>query len=87
MEDIELSNISDSDLEKELKRRKSERKAAPKPIDNPDFASLREVVVRFINQCVEDQFQHDDMKAFIYEEAVKAVYGEKFFEWRNKQDW
>lgn len=87
MGDVKLGNISDSDLEEELERRRREKNAPPKPVDNPDFTGLRQMVISSINQCVEDQCEDGSMRVFIYEKAMEVVYGNKFFEWRNKQCW
>jgi hypothetical protein len=87
MGDIKLDKISDSDLEEELERRRCERNAPPKPVDNPDFTGLRETVISSLKQCVEGEFEDENMVKFIYKKVMKVVYGEKFFEWRDKQDW
>lgn len=48
------------------------------PLEHPDFKPLREMVIAYVAYC-HDQAEYcddNDWGHFIFEEAVKAVYGE-----------
>jgi Holliday junction resolvase RusA-like endonuclease len=82
-----IVDFSDEDLIHELERRKKARNAPPTPVPNPDFSNLVKTIVDCLEESIRDQYEVKDFEQYVYEEAMKAVYGPDFFEWRNKQSW
>ena len=77
-----LSDVSDSDLEKELARRKAHQDA-PKLLDKPDFTALRECVTEGVNEFAETGDEDDDFEHYVYEAAMEALYGKDIWKWYN----
>lgn len=74
-----LSSISTGELEDELERRKSIEEAKPKE----RFDKNWDDVIRFCNlhlDCIARRSGYEGNKEYIYEEAMKAVFGEKVFD-------
>lgn len=82
-----LRSYSDDELKAELEDRKSIDKQPPKPLENPDFTLLINTVVDGVARMVEDQYEDDDLKEYIYESAMTCIYGKSFFDWNNRQKW
>lgn len=80
-----LSAISDADLQAEIERRKRQN-SLPKPLETPNFSDLVSTIETGVAQMVKDQYEDEDFKHWIYEAAMKAVYGRAYFEWRCKQN-
>lgn len=57
----------------------------PHPVENPDFSKLIKNLENRMDDIVNDKY-HDDDDDFYYvwEEAMKAVYGKDVFDWWNK---
>ena len=71
------------DLEKEIERRKHLK---PKMIENPDLAMLKKMLEDYLDGLIDGTICYDDcdFDHYFYEEACKAFYGDKFFDWFNK---
>lgn len=82
-----LQDLSDEDLEKELAARKAKRAGPPTPLEKPDYSQLRQMIIGEITQACENCYQDDDFEHYVYEEAMKAVYGPDIFTWLNAQKW
>lgn len=82
---IDLHDVSEADLLAELERKKTIALASPKPLQNPDFSTLVITVTNGVAQAAHKQHEDADFKQYVYEAALKAVYGPDFFKWRNKQ--
>jgi hypothetical protein len=65
---------------------KSKLRPAPKPLDEPDFNRLIVEVMAYV-KWVEIGEYHcdpaDERMHWIFEEAIKAVYGDQVFDWVN----
>jgi len=87
--DEALGFFSNNELKAELKRREDlERLAAiPKPIENPNFSELVTQCNTYITELSESIFpiESGDHIQYIFEEAMKAVYGKNVFEWINEK--
>lgn len=87
--DEALGFFSNDELKAELQRRENaERLAAiPKPIENPDFSNLVNQCNQYITDLSERIFpgEDGDFKEYIFEEAMKAVYGKNVFAWVNEK--
>lgn len=77
-----LTDVSTAELEAELQRRNSIT-----PIAEPDFTKLRDTVIRGIELAVKENYLDEDLRGYVWEAAVEAVYGKGFFEWRKRQSW
>ncbi len=52
----------------------------PTPLDNPDFSEVRELTDQYINDVINfGQPRDDDLEQYVFEEAVKAIYGKDVF--------
>ena len=83
-----LGSVSDAELEYEIARRKKAREAGerPRPLANPDLKRLIATTESHIESMETGEYHEDNDDAhYIYEEALKAVYGPKVFEWINKK--
>ncbi len=57
---------------------------APKPLDVPDFNRLIVEVMEYVKWIESGEYHSDgDQVEYIFEEAVKAVYGDRVFDWVN----
>jgi hypothetical protein len=77
-------NVSDAELEAELLRRKNA--AVPQPLIILDSSSIKEMCVDYIKTIQKEGREPKDFKEYLYEEALKAVFGDDVFEWINEQD-
>lgn len=84
---MSIEGISTEELEKELTRRKKAQNPCPKPLENPDFTNLKQTVVGAVENAVKEGYFSSDLKVYIYEAAVEAVYGKDYWEWRRAQEW
>ncbi len=80
---MELSNISDNDLEKELEKRRAHRyvRDKPKPISRPNFSKVTAECVQYIDTMAEEKRVDDSKENFIFETAMEAVFGEGVWDW------
>lgn len=64
---------------------KSKLLPAPKPLDVPDFNRLIVEVVEYVKWIESGEYHSDSERVeYIFEEAVKAVYGDRVFDWVNE---
>lgn len=59
----------------------------PDPQTDIDWSRVKETAVSGLEQSIKDKYQDDDLKTYVYEAVMEAVYGKDFFKWRNQQDW
>jgi len=59
----------------------------PKEREEPNFAAVLETVRFGVKEAVERGYWDDDLKHYIYEAAMEAVYGKDFWQWRRSQEW
>lgn len=83
MPNKDLSGLSDEDLRAELERRKAPPVPVPVQRENPDFSALRSCVVSGVERAMAEGYVDEDLRQYVYEEAVSAVYGQTFWEWRR----
>lgn len=84
---MSIKDLTDEELQKELKRRAEERrqKSIPKPLDKPDFSE----VIKMAEEVIQDTLGgleeiDEDTVNYFYEECMRAVYGQNIFDWLNK---
>lgn len=83
-----ISVYSDEELEEEMNRRVKEKEAAaiPQQLSSPDLGQLSACCLNYITEIAEgNTHEDDDDTHYIFEEAMKALYGENIFDWINKQ--
>ena len=83
----ELENISTKQLEIELEQRRKREKEGTKPkqVENPNWMPLREICQEYINCLDSEEYCDDDFSHYIYETALRALFGKNVFDWVNKQ--
>lgn len=59
----------------------------PDKLPTPDFSKLIEMVESLIKYSIENQYEQEDLKHYIYEEVMVSIYGKMFWAWRNQQPW
>ena len=81
-------DISTDELEAELERRKREKSESEKPkliTENVDLSGLIMTCQEYIDCLHNDNYcDREDSEHYIYEEALKALYGKSIFDWINK---
>ena len=76
-----LEGASTEQLDAELKRRK---KLRPTPLTMPDYSKLWKVVVEGMNLAFEEGCEDGDLKHYIWEAALDAVYGKAIWDFRQR---
>lgn len=84
MGNLDLRQISTPALRAELLRRETANNAAPKPLDNIDFASLTSGILAEMENTIQNQSEDEDFKHHVYTAAMEAVYGKAYWSWLNK---
>jgi hypothetical protein len=80
-----LINLTTAQLEEELERRK-QLLEVPKPVPQPDFNNLIRMCQEYIFEINSNVVELDDnWKQYIYEEALKTIFGPCIFNWINKK--
>lgn len=83
-----INDASDAELKAELERRRTVSAVPPpKPVKNPDFTELIQTVVNGITDANKNKREDDDLRGYIYEAAVEAIYGKGYWAWRRTQRW
>ena len=83
----ELKNISTEQLKMELEQRhKIEKESAkPKQVESPDWTPLREICQEYIDCLDSKEYCDDDFDHYIYEVALRVLFGKNIFNWINEQ--
>jgi hypothetical protein len=80
----DLLDASDEQLRAELARRaKIAKSYRPIPLAQPDFSKLIACTEARIREIAENEGEDTDTSHYIYEEAMKAIYGPEVFNWIN----
>jgi hypothetical protein len=83
----ELHQIPTADLRTELERREKEASKAPLPLAHPDFSALVKTITDGVARAVDEEYEDEDFKRYVYEAALTAVYGGTYWKWRNERKW
>jgi len=76
-----LSTYTVEDLLEEVEARKQDK---PSPLDVYNVITLRQLCVDYIERF--DSYKHDDdIEHYIFEEALKMIYGKDIFNWVNQK--
>lgn len=82
----DLSTLSIEELQEELKKREQVN-TRPKELPNKDFSQVINTVREYVEDMIEQEWDNDDWRQYIFEAAVEAVYGQEFWGWKNKLKW
>jgi len=80
-----VSELTDEQLEAELKRRKKVKDAKPTPLETPNFSGVIATVTEYIDSLAEGH-EPKDIKQYTFEAAVEAVYGRSVWNWINSRE-
>ena len=83
-----LSGFTEEQLKEELKKREEEREMGeiPQLIENPDFESLKILVLEYRDFVASDDFSDDnEWENWFYEGVIDTFFGKKFWHWYNKK--
>lgn len=80
-----LNDATDAELQAELERRKVLTNQPPQPLANPDFSALQQTVIECVLRTHQEQYEDEDSRYYISQEAITAIYGPAYREWRVKQ--
>ena len=84
----DISEFTDRELQEELEHRKRIAITPPPAIDNPDFEPLRKMIIDTINSLAKgDWIDKSDFETWVYKDTLQAIYGPKFWDWSNQQNW
>jgi hypothetical protein len=85
---MNLNKISTEELEEELKRRNIIKEERPRYISKRDFELRLSELSRYCREGLESiekiGYLPKDFKHYIYEECMKAFFGDDVFVWINK---
>lgn len=85
---MDIRSASDEQLLAEIERRKiAKTMPSPIPLEKPDFKKLIDTVTFGINEAIKNKYEDDDLRGYIYEAAIEAVYGPDYWKWRRAQIW
>lgn len=82
-----LYQFSDEVLVAELERRRKKVSEPPKPLSDPDFSGLEKMVINHVEDQARREATDETSPFYIYEAVLRIVYGQAYFDWRNKQKW
>ena len=81
----DLSVYDTAELESELARRKliDKERGKPTPVSNQDWTIVEQLCIGYIETIASCGWPQKDSKQYIFEEAMKAVYGPHVWLWIN----
>jgi hypothetical protein len=80
----DLSEFDDDTLQKELNKRKKEKEAIPKVLNDINWTNVIRLAVSVKDQLIDQGMYDEDYDHYIFEEVMKSVFGPKYFDWHNK---
>jgi hypothetical protein len=78
-----LTKFTDQQLAEEIERRKKIATIPPQPLSNPDWAPLQSTILYGHNESVRNGYVDDDLEHYVFEAAMTAVFGQRYWEWRR----
>jgi len=80
-----IKDFSDIEMQKELKRRKKEKKI-PQPLssDEVDVDKIRNTAIEYMKERHSENFYDDDWDHWFYECVIEAFYGKGIWDYLNK---
>lgn len=78
-----INDFTEQELLAELEKRK--QVDLIQPVENPNFDKLVITCILIVAEMHSKRYADEvDDKHYIYEEAMKAVFGPDYFKWENK---
>ena len=72
------------ELEEEIELRKRKKTKIIQPLHSPDFGGLTNTLSEYISYVSSEKyFEENDWKEWIFESAIEAVYGKRFWTWKS----
>ncbi len=78
-----LDQFSDDELRGEVGRREKIRNAPPPPLEEIDWSIVKNLALDYIS-IIERNTKAGDIKHYVFEAVIQAVYGKDVWEWVNK---
>ena len=84
---MNLDKFTKEELEAELRRRNKNQRDADKPqqIDDPSLTNLRSMCQKYIDHISERDPIDDDLKHYIFEAALEALFGADVWDFVNSR--
>jgi hypothetical protein len=85
-----MQGFTDEQLEAaigELQRRRAEPDPPPEPLEAPVFDGLVAAVKTAVSEAVANGYMDKNAEGYVWEAAIEAVFGPKYWEWRRRQKW
>lgn len=79
-----LAQFTDKELQEELKKRKEEGTMPPPQYVEPDWRQVESLGEEVIKAVQQGNYNADAAAMCIYEAAMIAMYGQRFFTWQLK---
>ena len=57
----------------------------PQAADDPDFSEMQSLCYQYLTS-LQDGERFKDPEVYVFEEAMKAIYGNKVFDWVGEQE-
>jgi hypothetical protein len=83
---IDIDQYSLVELQEAAAKKKAELKM-PKPLQKPDFYELQCLITEGVEEMAKNEHEDGDFCRYVYEAAIEAVYGKRYWEWRNNVSW
>lgn len=82
-----LRSFSEEELQAELERREKERRENKRPtlVENPDFSNVIRDCIAYVDHLHKHDYEPKDLDHYVFEHAMKAVFGPGVFDWINKK--
>lgn len=84
-----LKDYSDAELRQELARRDANiilKTKKPTAVEAPDFGSVAKLCHQVVNELADHGYCDGDLKVYIYEEAMSAVFGPGVWDWMREHN-
>ena len=85
---VDIETMSVEEIQKVLTRKQAEKelKAAPQVKKNIDWSAVINMAEEERDAILSGEYRDSsDFRHFLYEEVMKAVFGNKYFDWHNKR--
>ena len=82
---MQLTDFTDEALQKELERRAQAKSGSNRPprLDPIDVSELCKLCEEYLTQCEREGYVDDDLRRYIFEEALEMFYGGDVWKYVN----
>lgn len=78
---MDVSQMTDKQVEEELNRRKKKKLQPPPKITNPDMSKLVQYITESIDEMSSSRREPKDFDHYVSELAITAIYGIEIWPW------